>query len=478
MLQVVYLKYMQASVVGMGCCVAHSGFSIRLASWHWAVVRVPSCLPSQVGRYLSMLSLRAAELQNGHVQHLGAPLLPCPVRPSHQQPPPPSSPPKLKEENAPLPGPLSLRSASLRLLHSQLQSHYHYHSSHRGILPFHPKPPSPLAKGRHTDKKRPVPIGPGQARTGQCKARASVSLLRECVLRVVLVCCVRVCVGVCAGPHVGLTSPTLGNLTLTSLLSRPPSGRLPAYLDPFCHANAHVDGASLPSRAQTAAALAAPAAAADHPGPELELSCLGPVHAKLVLLPIHRSLLPPPPGLSLCTLRAREFDHWIMLSLGARPTHISRPSSDDTIPKIAPSLAAFVFLLAEPAPRTLTASNPGQAPSAPFLPHEAVPTKADLGPVSLRTPIGVPCHSDPFARRRCEPTQEPRLYPLEAGEASRTQLRQPLIRNPLSTAPIVTRELQNIAPVVATASHLRPESGYGRIRLELLDSLEPASLLE
>jgi hypothetical protein len=76
--------------------------------------------------------------------------------------------------------------------------------------------------------------------------------------------------------------------TLTSLLLCPSSGRLPC-LTPSCHANAHIDGASLPSRARNAAAIAA--AAAYHLDPELELSRLGPVHTKLVLLSfIHHGL--------------------------------------------------------------------------------------------------------------------------------------------------------------------------------------------
>lgn len=93
------------------------------------------------------------------------------ARPASRSPPPLpqpwKSPPK---PQAPGPSPMSLRSASLRLLHS------HFHQHRALILPLHPipsrHPRSP--KGRHTDKKRSVPIGPGQARTrpGRIPGRA------------------------------------------------------------------------------------------------------------------------------------------------------------------------------------------------------------------------------------------------------------------------------------------------------------------
>lgn len=130
---------------------------------------------------------------------------------------------ELKKENG-APSPAPCRFARLRFACSILncnpttatspttEAFFHF------ILSRHPRSP----EGRHTDKKRSVPIGPGQARTGRCRAGASYFFVAG---REGAVCSTTVLLDLTSN------SPAqLRKQTLTSLLLCPPSTCLPACL--------------------------------------------------------------------------------------------------------------------------------------------------------------------------------------------------------------------------------------------------------
>lgn len=310
---------------------------------------------------------------------------------------------------------MSLRSASLRLLHSQLHLALKHSSiSSQAAIP---------ARQRSATQTRNAPCRSDQDRPGQASARRPGLLVVAGRVHAVAACVRCMCGCVCAlGPHVELRQHNLRKLNFDlpplsfSLPSLWSPARLPARLNP-------VLSCPCPYRrgqpAKPGPNCCCCSATADHLDPELELSCLGLVHTKLVLfLSIQRSL---PPTSSHPTShsvhygeRAQSLDH--AESRETTDPHTSTPFPPRRYDNEQNPVACGLCL---PPRRTHTlridsfksSSTSGSSSILALLPREAVSTEARLPPGLPQTPIRIQCHSDPSARLPSEPTWEPRLHP-------------------------------------------------------------------